>query len=294
MRTLVATDLSAASDEALRQAFAGAQTTGGPVAVCHVTPEFAQLQGVFPLDAPADLATHFDPRAATIEAIREQLRRVFPSDAGDVEMRLDEGAAYAGILNQAEHWRADRIVVGSGGKSGIERVLLGSVAARVVRYAHCPVLVARPIVGDAILVATDLSDPSMPALRAGAEEARLRKSARLVVLHVEEVADVSAAPAFFGAVPVVLPENLLQDRRAAARELIETALERFGTSAEIEVVNGVAAHEILGRAESLPAQLLVVGTRGRTGFSRMLLGSVAERLVRDAPCSVLAVRLMPE
>lgn len=294
MRTLVATDLSEASDEALRQAFASARSAGGPVAICHVMPEFAQVQGLFPLDAPSDLAADFEPRAQTINAMREQLRRVFPTAAEDVEMRLDEGAPYAGILNQAERWRADRVVVGSGTKTGIERVLLGSVAARVVRYAHCPVLVARPVAAGAVLVATDLSDPSMPALRAGAEEARLRQVPRLVVLHVEEVAEVAVAPAFFGAAPIALPENLLQERREAARRLIEGALERFEMTAEIEVVYGDAAHEILQRSESLPAEVLVVGTRGRTGFSRLLLGSVAERLVRDASCSVLAVRLMAE
>ena len=125
MRTLVATDLSEASDEALRQAFASARSAGGPVAICHVMPEFAQVQGLFPLDAPSDLATDFEPRAQTINAMREQLRRVFPTAAEDVEMRLDEGAPYAGILNQAERWRADRVVVGSGTKTGIERVLLG-------------------------------------------------------------------------------------------------------------------------------------------------------------------------
>lgn len=290
MRILIATDFSPASDEALRQGFARARAVGGQVVVCHVVPEISQLQGLFPQQYAVDLARHMDQQPKALSAIREQASRVLHDSSVEPDMCIDEGAPYAAILTQAEKWGAQMIFVGSGTRSGLERLVLGSVAARVVRYAQCPVVVTRPGKSGLVLVATDLSDPSMPALEAGAEEARWR-NARLVVLHVGEVANATVASAFMGAVPVVLPEDLLLVRRNAAHELIRTALDRFAIQADVEVIDGDPATEILNYAESLPAELLVVGTRGRTGLTRVLLGSVAERLVRDAPCSVLAVRL---
>jgi nucleotide-binding universal stress UspA family protein len=71
---------------------------------------------------------------------------------------------------------------------------------------------------------------------------------------------------------------------------LEACLERFGAEGERLVVGAPAASEIVQAARELPAELVVVGTRGRTGLSRLTLGSVAEAVLSSAPCSVLVVR----
>ncbi len=291
MRTLIAPDLRPSSDEAIRQGLERARALRGPVALCHVMPEIAQLRGLLPPEYVVEWEGLVEQQPKVIRAVRDQVNRIVPGAGEEVEVLLDEGSPDAGILRQAEAWRADLVVVGHGDPSGLERFLLGSVAERVVRYAHAPVLVARPNAGRVVLVATDLSDPSLPAIQAGAREAQLRQASRLIVLHVNQVALPGATMAFLGAMHAALPEDVIRVRRETAEGIIKDALARFDATAEVSVVAGDAVQEVLRSVDSLAAGLLVVGTRGRTGFERVLLGSVAERLVREASASVLAVRL---
>jgi nucleotide-binding universal stress UspA family protein len=163
-----------------------------------------------------------------------------------------------------------------------------------MRYAHCPVLVVRPAVpGGKVLAATDLSDPSLPPIRAGADEAR-RRGTRLHVIHVIDFSPASwasAAGSPFGiGIPVPAQAVRAEHAETLGKALDET-LERLGVEGETLVAFGGAAAEVLRTAESLPADLLVVGSRGRTGLARIAIGSVAEAIVRRAPCSVLVVRL---
>jgi nucleotide-binding universal stress UspA family protein len=80
------------------------------------------------------------------------------------------------------------------------------------------------------------------------------------------------------------------EARAALVELLRSSMERFGASGEARVVEGPPVAAVLHAVEELNPELLVVGTHGRTGLQRLALGSVAERLVSHAPCSVLVVR----
>jgi nucleotide-binding universal stress UspA family protein len=79
--------------------------------------------------------------------------------------------------------------------------------------------------------------------------------------------------------------------RKSAETALRGTLQRFGIEGDILATEGDAATAILEAARTLPAELIVLATRGRTGIARMVLGSVAERVVSIAPCSVLAVRL---
>jgi nucleotide-binding universal stress UspA family protein len=135
----------------------------------------------------------------------------------------------------------------------------------------------------------DFSETSWEALAEAAELAARGGEAHLVILHVEEGTDVAA----LGEMAVTSPE--------AARRLVEDtrrSLERCRAEAEqiargrvaAESVAGDPASEIVRFAERQAVDLIVMGTHGRTGIRRILLGSVAERVVRSAPCSVLVVR----
>jgi nucleotide-binding universal stress UspA family protein len=155
------------------------------------------------------------------------------------------------------------------------------------------VLVARPHEKTGrVLAATDFSDPALPAVAAAVEEARIG-GARLTLLHS---VDVFPNPAIgwgapFGTSWVVPPQELVDEVRKSAESALRSTLERFGVEGDPLVAEGDAASAILEAARALPAELVVLATRGRTGITRMVLGSVAERVVATAPCSVLAVRL---
>jgi nucleotide-binding universal stress UspA family protein len=227
-------------------------------------------------------------------AVRDRVVNVTKRARAAFEVFVDQGSAYAEIVRRAEHWRPDLLVVGSHGHTGLKRILLGSVAERVTRYAPCAVLVARPGAhASTVVAATDLSDVSLPALTAGRDEAA-RRHAALVVVHAVDIEPTYAMAGLpFGGVPLTVSAEVLRDVQAAASTMLTTALKSAKTTAEARVVAGDAAAAIVNEAETRDAELVVVGTHGRTGLARVALGSVAEKVVRAAPCSILVVRLEP-
>jgi nucleotide-binding universal stress UspA family protein len=289
---LVATDLSEAADEALRQGHEQARRAGGELIVCHVVPNLLRHNPLFPQFNAEGSTSLLSIEQRAGRALEDRVTAITGRASGEFRLIVDNGAPDAAIVHAADEAHATLVVVGSRGTTGLHRLLLGSVAERVVRYAHCPVLVARPHEKTGhILASTDFSDPSGPAVAAAAEEARLR-GARVTLLH-----SIDALPnpaigwgAPFGATWVVPPQDLVDQARAAAREALTSALARQGVEGDILATEGDAATAILDAARTLPAELIVIATRGRTGIARMVLGSVAEQVIAVAPCSVLAVR----
>jgi nucleotide-binding universal stress UspA family protein len=203
---------------------------------------------------------------------------------------IELGSDYEQILRRAEEWQAELIAVGTHGRTGLKRLLLGSVADQIVRSAHCPVLVARPSPTGAVLAATDLEDPALPAIELAAAEAK-RRGCKLVVMHaMESPREGDAAMGLLGALPALETPEAHGARRALASQIINTALTRLGATGEIVITDEDALKETLRLAGSLPAELMVVGTHGRTGLSRVVLGSMTARLIEHAPCSVLVGR----
>lgn len=288
---LVATDLSEAADEAIR---AGHELAGADkkFVVCHVIHEILRASPLFPQAVQADMEAviHAESRAAA--AVEDRVKSLTGRSPKDFEIRLESGAADAAVLHIAEEVHASLIVTASRGLSGIVRMLLGSVAERVVRYAHCSVYVARPHKKtNKILVATDLSDRALPAVLRAAELAK-KNSSELVVLYS---LDVMPSPAMgltvpFGGVPIIPPPELIAQMRTGAHEGLKAIVERLDVKAETRVEEGEAAYTIIQTAESIGADLVVIGTHGRSGIARMALGSVAEKVVRAAHSSVLVVR----
>ena len=166
-------------------------------------------------------------------------------------------------------------------------------ALRVIQHAHSPVLLARPgPERGPVLVASDLSDPAFPAISAGS----LLASAigeELTVLHVAEVPSVPL-PSPEGAglgISYALSAQDLQLLQEAARERLNSAMMRLGAQGRWLVEQGLPSVHVVSAARRLGARLLVIGTEGRTGLRRILLGSTAEQILRDAPCPVMVVRL---
>lgn len=292
-RVIAAVDFGEPALEALRQARTLAHEAKGTLAAVHVLPAVQDLGVLFP-EQSLSLAANAEAEARKVRADIEAHAR----ERLGLELSttfVERGAPYAEIVRRAEAWNADFLVVGSHGRKGLSRTVLGSVAERVVRHAHCSVLVARTIgKPGTVLVATDLSPASLPAIAAGAAAAR-RTGSKLVVMTVLEWPGVESVAwaGLFGALPVLPSEEAQAQLREAARRVLEQALVTAGTSGDVRISDGSPATEILHAAEELQAELLVVGTHGRTGLSRLALGSVAERVVRGAACSVLAVRARP-
>lgn len=290
MKVLAALDFEDSSLEALRQADALSRGVGGTLGACHVLPVAHDLSALLlerGLPSGEKLAAE---EVNARDALRERARSKLGIDLGEVF--IERGTAYAEIVRRAETWGADFIVVGSHGHSAITSVLIGSSAERVARHAHASVLVARPVArGGVVIAATDLSELSLPAIQAAAAAAK-RSGAKLVVVSVLELADpvsISAA-SLIGAAPAVPNAEVLDELRSVLRSTLEQTLTRLGVSAEIRVLEGSAAPALVDCAEELGAELVVVGTHGRTGLVRFALGSVAERVIRNAKTPVLCVR----
>ncbi|MET8371132.1 universal stress protein [Micromonospora profundi] len=208
-----------------------------------------------------------------------------------VEVRQVAGGPGATMVEESR--RADLVVVGSRGLGGFVGLLLGSVGAQVAAHAHCPVLVVRPdeqpIDMDApVLVGVDGSEASRLAAGYGAAEATLRK-VPLVLVHVGPPGEDRATPeeieesqAAYQAEAV----RLLADASAAVRAEYPDLVVR-----EHPVRAAGAAQGLI--EASATASLLVVGTRGRHGFTGLLLGSVSQAVIQHAHCPVLVAHPYP-
>lgn len=140
-----------------------------------------------------------------------------------------------------------------------------------------------------ILFPTDFSEGSDNALPYAADMAK-HYGAKLYLLHV--IHDIAKATGWY--VPHVSLDELYRDiEKNAAKEMDRYGLEEFRGLKDIErpVVKGIPYEEILKFAKENNIDLIVIGTHGRKGLDRVIFGSTAEKVVRDAPCPVLSVRL---
>ena len=287
MRVLIASDLSESSDEAVRQ---GADNAAdGRIALCHVMPELG-THALLPQQYEEDLNKQLEAQPRIAQALRDQLARLAPHADSSPEVFVELGSAYDQVLRRAEEWQADLIAVGSHGRTGLRRLLLGSVADQIVRAAHCHVLVARRSPEGPILAATDFVDPALPAIELAATEAK-RLGRKLVVMHAMQAPrEGDAAIGLLGALPALDSPETRSARRSLANQIIGTALTRLEVPGEVVIADDDALGETLRLAESLPAALIVVGTHGRSGLSRVVLGSMSASVIERAPCSVMVAR----
>ncbi|WP_273838594.1 universal stress protein [Halococcus sp. PRR34] len=203
-----------------------------------------------------------------------------------------QGEPYSTILDYAELRDVDVIAMPTHGRQGLERLLLGSTTERVVRRAESPVLTIRPDSDvtvthpyQNVLVPTDGSDCAREALETGVDVA----TAETAGLHLLSVVDVTSLGVD---VRIQMKVKFLEEN---ATEIVEDATE-FAMDASVDpvsgsVVLGTSIHdEILSYVDEHDVDLVVLGTHGRTGFDRYMLGSVTEKLVRTSPIPVLTVR----
>lgn len=283
-RIVAATDLRIESDEAIRHAIEIAQGRHR-VAVCHVIPDTRVVRTLFPQMNSEDALASLEAQRWAREAMDRCMARL---GNPDVDVYFESGVPYLRIVERARALDADLVVL-AGPRPGDAPA---GTADGVARYAPMPVLIARPSPRGPVLATTDLSDPSVYALRIAARQAEAL-GLELVALHVLDVEretswlDVVRGNATVGTEAYAARvEGMLSEASAELR----TLLAREAPNARAEVARGRASETISRRAKELGASLLVIGTHGRTGFDRVVVGSVAETVVRTAPCAVLTVR----
>ncbi len=211
------------------------------------------------------------------------------------ETTVTQGNPKEEIVGAADAWPADLVVLGARGLGAAAAWLLGSVSQAVVRHVRCPVLVVKgkPRRLRSVLVATDGSEGANDAIRFFLS-LPLRRDVRVRLLSaVEPVPFPTTAPGMIRRRLRAMVAEIERERRSGTGKLLEragaelrTKLSRVTRSAP----TGHPAEEILATAAAFDADLIVVGARGLGGMKRLLLGSVSERVLRDARCPVLIVK----
>ncbi|WP_225336551.1 universal stress protein [Halomicrobium urmianum] len=280
---LVPTDGSDPATAAVDRAIAIAERFDASLHVIHV----AEL-----VDVPADVETEArDALADRAESILTPIAERATAAGLAVSTEVVETAdpVHSTVLDYADDHDVDLIVMGTHGRSGLDRIILGSVAERTLRTARTPVLVV-PDEDDqdwdveSVLVPTDGSDGA----DAAADHAIDLCEATDAALHAVNVVDLRA---FWGDVGSVTILDTLETVGEEAVDDVARRAEAAGLqSVETSVLSGTPARAIVDYADDHDVDLIVMGTQGRSGLDRYLLGSVAEHVVRlaDRPVMTLA------
>jgi len=221
---------------------------------------------------------------------RRTLSRRWP----DVEIEVVDKAPVVGILEEAERFHADVIVVGWRGHGTVRRLLMGSVSRGVVRGAHCAVLVVRrPQRVERLVVGFD-SSPAAKRVLAFVGRLAPPTNGHVTLVSGVELMTVPSQRLVPGAAAIAheIRRTNSSRTRTATKELNRAAaeLKRSGWRTRILVVHGEPLRDLLGAVNAARAQLLVVGARGTGGLRRLLLGSVAEGALNRSPVAVLVAR----
>ncbi len=288
-RVLFATDFSSTADEAQDLAEGLARRFSAELHLVHVR---------VLLEEPHLDDEHLAEIHRLMGTSEQATRRVLESDRAspsDVPLttHLVRGLAPAeAIVETCVEIGADLVVVGTHGRRGLRKLLLGSVAEEVVRACPVPVLTVGPGAGDAppephrILAPHDFSEHSTAALEQAAAWAR-GLGASVTLLHVVEPVvypELYAVDIF----PEELQERLVSRSRAALESAANELFEDVPT--EIDVQKGRAGDAITAAARPDRFDLVVMGTRGLNALEHLLLGSVAEVVFRRSRVPVLTVR----
>jgi nucleotide-binding universal stress UspA family protein len=304
-RILVAYDASPPADVALDRAIALAGQFAGDVVVAHVSDVWAPTAFPLKTKSPRELR-ETAPVVRGLDAFRRELlvragERV-ASCAVPVSLEFSTNSVAPGVLDAARRWNATAIAVGTRDLSGMARTLTGSVADGILRNANVPVIVVRGSQSsqgrelERLIVGIDASQPSEGAALFAVALA-LERNVRLVFCSVAEAPDPDQIAGAYGYDPTPYVHEL----RFAARDALDAAL-HYANAVDVypdtEVVDGrAAASGLIDAAARHHADAIVVGTHGRRHLDRVLLGSIAENVMRRSDVPVIVVpagaRLLP-
>lgn len=278
-KLLCATDLSQRGDLAVDRAADLARHFGAELRLLHVVDE----------DQPREIVEADTQRAHVV--LRESVARMRDPVPG-LQCNIEIGSVFDTIVKAAQKWNADLLVLGTHRRRLLRDVVVGTTIERVMRTGQHPVLMVNAatfVRYETVLLALDTSEASASAVRA-AKALGLLDNIRISVVHAFEPI-YKGMLSWAGVRDDTVTEYSANWERQAGEE-IRTFLSELG-------LDGDAAHVVLAEGSPFPSikrtverlrpHLLVVGTHGRTGLARALLGSVAERVLSEIECDILAV-----
>lgn len=296
MTIFVTTDFSESSKPALQFGARLARRRGEALILFHCVDLAADDEAWRVLvEAPEQIEQ--SAAAEAHEKLEEFLAETLPEDERpeQVGYHVALGNPIQEILKHSKKFSHPLILAGTLGRSRVREFFLGSTARRLVRQTREPVILVPPEEPaktiERVVVALDLSPVSGEILRHGVAQARA-EGAKLGVVHGFALPEVAALQNAMVNVTAEM-DRLVEGKRVALKKLIE----KEGVASEverIEIIEMPPAAAILTAAEDPQAQLIVIGTHGRRGWSRFFLGNTAERILRRAPCPVFVVPLSGE
>ncbi len=278
-KILVAVDGSESGWHALRQAFKFASDEKCWITVtCVVPPYDGEVEILGIKDIRSSLRKPCD------DALREA-RKIADTERALIKTVCEEGEAHERIVDLADAENCDLIIMGRRGRRKVERMLVGRVTARVIGHSQRDVLVVpngTKVGWKTVAVATDGSKYSDTAAARAIEFAKAYGGE----MKVLSVVDVPAE--FYGEAPQAV-EDLVKQAKGFVADVKKKA-EEAGIRADTFVGEAEADQAINAMAREQKADMIVIGSHGRTGLRRLLMGSVAEKAIGFATCPVLVVK----
>lgn len=284
-KLLLSTDGSEFSEGAVREAISLAKRCSSKllaVSVVETNPEYEAI-------APQLVEKAEKETRRILESIKERASK----EGVDCDIIARQGEdVYQYITEEASKNKASMIIMGRRGRKGLKRMIMGSETARVIGHSPCSVLVvprAARIEYKNILVATDGSRYSEAAVSEAVEIAK-RCGSSLVIISV--VPSDTESP--FDIVHSEMHKGLISDEESKAAEKnvksAKTMAEKEGISVSGFILAGRPYDAIIETAKENRTDLIIVGSHGRTGLAKLLMGSVTERVIGLSECAVLVVK----
>ncbi|MGB6822544.1 MAG: universal stress protein [Candidatus Acidiferrales bacterium] len=294
MKILLAIDSSSASQNVIAEAAARPWPSGTRFCVLHIVDVLGMGRSLAMIDEEKRYGQAF------VAAAAEKLVRAGHETSTDVLVGFPRKA----VVQYAKEWGADFVMVGSHGQGALSRFLLGSVAQAVLRTAPCSVEVVRPRMNESrsrqgmkILFGTDGSDGASLAAKSVANrpwpagsQVKIISAVQLLVPGNELM--ISSSSAVY---PTSLLEEMWSEVRSSAREAVAEARKTL-EAAGMKILAGETTPDgdprvvMLAQAKQWDADLIVLGSYGRRGMDRILMGSVSESVALHAHCSVEVIR----
>jgi nucleotide-binding universal stress UspA family protein len=297
-RILCPVDFSDCSRRALDHAMAIARWYKSTVTVLHV---FASAQAAAVGPGPVVFEPIFLPPVERDRLLADTKAFAATESAPGLttEAVVREGNVAAEILEQAATMRADLLVIGTHGRSGFERLLLGSVAEKVLRKASCPVMTVPGRLPDAapagsvlyrrVLCPVDFSEASLHALKYAISMGH-EAGSELTILHVvaHELEDTTDFEFATG----MTIGDFLKEREETLRRRLQEQVARAAEFCRVDstITHGKPWREVLRIAAARQSDLIIMGVQGRGAADLLLFGSTTQHVVREASCPVLTLR----
>jgi len=283
--------LEPASEAALQQAVELAEVQGSKLTLCACLDISEQAHHLIEIDTQNVNQTVEDLAAEELERLAKKLQ----AQGLYVEKKLFFGKASEQLTRQAIRGEHDLVIVGTRKRSSASRALFGSTCHRLLRICPVPVWVVKPEeVREVreVLVASDFSDAALTAMQAAVAVAKALK-AKLYVIHALEFAfEAYLQTAGVSETEVAGYRKKLHEEALSnlQQQLAQTDYRTIEHGVKVEVVEGTPDAAIPQFVDDKEIDVLVIGTHGRSGFTGLLLGNTAERVLPHVHCSVIAIK----